>query len=73
MSEFRIVNAHLTLDAAPELFRYVFTLPDGSAWSMTKRPFIRFSDGSELSFPARRPPKRTGPAPLTASNACTPA
>ncbi len=51
MSEFRIVNAHLTLDAEPSCFRYTFTLPDGRAWSMTKRPFIRFSDGSEFPFP----------------------
>ena len=51
MSVIHIVNEKLTLDAEPSCFRYTFTLPDGSAWSMTKRPFIRFADGSELPFP----------------------
>ena len=52
MAEFRIVHPKLTLTADPASCVCAVTLPGGDVWRMTERPFVRFSDGRTVPFPA---------------------
>ena len=52
MSVIRIENEKLILTADPAAFRYTVTLPGGSVWEMTEKPYVRFRDGRTVPFPA---------------------
>ena len=52
MAEYRIVHDKLTLTADPAVCLYAVLLPNGDVWRMTERPFVRFSDGRKIPFPA---------------------
>ena len=51
MDIFELKSGGLTLSAIPDVFRYTFTLPGGSSWTMTRRPYVRFGDGRTIPFP----------------------
>lgn len=51
MSEYTVKGQNLSLTGDPESF--VYTVRAGNAeWTMTERPFVRFSDGTTVPFPA---------------------
>lgn len=52
MAEYRIVHQNLTLTADPVDCLYTVTLPNRDIWCMSDRPFIRFSGGKSVPFPA---------------------
>ncbi len=52
MAEYRINHEKLTLTADPEACLYTVSLSGGDVWRMAERPFVRFSDGRQVPFPA---------------------
>ena len=62
MATYRIEHDRLTLTADPASCQYTVTLPSGAQWRMTRRPFVRFSNGRIAFFPApvSEAPTKTG-------------
>ena len=52
METFEIKNNSYSLSVDAENVRCTVTLKSGKVWTMTKRPFIRFSSGETVDFPS---------------------
>ena len=51
MAKYSITERNITLSGDPETFAYSVSV--GTAlWTMTERPWVRFTDGTVLPFPA---------------------